>query len=210
MTVRKALAIVIVGVIVFAVIGGLTGAVIGNVSPGYYRAVFRQGRHPDFNPLEVGIGLGVTQGMGAGLAISLAVVALLAWKEHRTVPHISDPLVDDSRPREGRSWALIVSWGVLTLSVVVICSAVAFVGGLVVGESGQTRRTAEQKMDKIQTLLDSDGYAQLKCDFWSDGQVYLTGEVPTGEAHTALQQKLQLAFGTADAAEMIRHVRVRP
>ena len=75
MTARNALAAVLSGGIVFACIGGATGALIANVAPEYYRTVFRYRDLASFNPLQVGIGLGVTQGIWAGVAISFAVLA---------------------------------------------------------------------------------------------------------------------------------------
>jgi hypothetical protein len=36
-----------------------------------------------FNPVQVGLGLGLTNGPGRGLAVGVILVALLAWRETR-------------------------------------------------------------------------------------------------------------------------------
>jgi hypothetical protein len=60
-----------------AVAGGLIGYGMGAALPGYYRGVFASGREPWFDPVHVGVGLGITQGLLAGLAVGAVVV--LAW-----------------------------------------------------------------------------------------------------------------------------------
>jgi hypothetical protein len=51
--------------------------------PGYYRTVFRYGDSPDFNAVEVGVGLGLTQGLMAGVAVGCVVVLAVAWHGSR-------------------------------------------------------------------------------------------------------------------------------
>ncbi len=73
MTTNTALKTVLIWAAAFACVGCAMGAVIGALAPEYYRAVFRGGESPDFNPLQVGAGLGATQGAASGMAISIVV-----------------------------------------------------------------------------------------------------------------------------------------
>ena len=47
-----------------AVLGGLAGATIGFIAPGYYRVIFEDGLTPAVDPIQVGAGLGAGQGAG--------------------------------------------------------------------------------------------------------------------------------------------------
>ena len=70
-----------------AVLGGLTGLVIGaalgSFVPGYYRSVFPSGADPSFDPVAVGIGQGLTQGAVFGGIVGLAIVAFWYWFRSR-------------------------------------------------------------------------------------------------------------------------------
>ncbi len=63
--------------------GGGIGYLLGIAVPGYYRGVFRAGGEAWFDPIQVGIGLGVSQGLPAGLAIGSLVVVVVAWSRSR-------------------------------------------------------------------------------------------------------------------------------
>lgn len=60
-------------------IGLAIGAMLGWVAPGYYRAIFSSGDAANFDPVSVGIGLGLTQGVVFGGINGLALVALHYW-----------------------------------------------------------------------------------------------------------------------------------
>ena len=64
-------------------IGTLIGAALGAFIPGYYRAVFRNGSAPDFDPIAVGIGQGLTQGVAFGGIVGIILVALFYWHRSR-------------------------------------------------------------------------------------------------------------------------------
>lgn len=89
MSVMRGFVITIVSGLAFALFGGLAGAALGWAAPDYYRIVF--GMRPDvqFNAVQLGMGLGITQGFGAGLIVGLAIVFIVAWYNSR-VPAISD------------------------------------------------------------------------------------------------------------------------
>jgi hypothetical protein len=50
----------------------------------------------NFNPVELGIGLGLTNGLGWGLAIGVLLVAIIAWKETRVARKEAQDRVNDS------------------------------------------------------------------------------------------------------------------
>lgn len=72
-------------VVVFgtAFVGGLIGlglgAAIGTMLPGYYRSVFSGGSDPNFDPVAVGIGQGLTQGVVFGGITGLLLVGMFYW-----------------------------------------------------------------------------------------------------------------------------------
>ena len=65
-------------------LGALLGAALGSFSPGYYRSVFSNGDSPNFDPVAVGIGLGLTQGVVFGTLVGLALVAMFYWYRSRS------------------------------------------------------------------------------------------------------------------------------
>jgi hypothetical protein len=64
-----------------AVIGGAIGGGVGHFVPDYYHAVFPQNDKVQYDPVSVGIGLGVCQGLPSGVATGLVLVAILTWRE---------------------------------------------------------------------------------------------------------------------------------
>ena len=67
--------------VLFSVIGALVGWLIGTQMPGYYRSVFGAGNDPSFDPVAVGFGQGLTQGLILGAAVGLTLVLANWWKE---------------------------------------------------------------------------------------------------------------------------------
>jgi hypothetical protein len=81
----KAFLVVVASAVVFAALGGTMGYFIGSQMPGYYRSVFVNGDRATFNPVEVGTGQGITQGLAGGAVIGLILVALVVWRGKRYV-----------------------------------------------------------------------------------------------------------------------------
>lgn len=79
----RALAILAACAAVFAVGGGLVGLALGVYAPDYYRSVVRGGQEPDFSPIDVGVGLGTSQGAIVGVIVGALVVVALAWRRSR-------------------------------------------------------------------------------------------------------------------------------
>lgn len=86
MTVAKAFLIIILSALIFALAGGLIGYTLAVALPSYYRTVFRSGNEPWFDPKEVGIGVGVTEGGVCGLGVGAVVVLAVAWYNSRRGP----------------------------------------------------------------------------------------------------------------------------
>ena len=69
MTVARGFIITIVSGVTCTAIGGLWGYVLGTFAPDYYRTVFRIPSGDRLDLAQAGLGLGLTQGLAAGLII---------------------------------------------------------------------------------------------------------------------------------------------
>ena len=67
----------------FGLFGAMLGGGLGLLIPGYYRAVIPGGDRTDFVPWHVGLGLGFTQGIVAGLLVGCVVLLSAAWYKSR-------------------------------------------------------------------------------------------------------------------------------
>lgn len=83
MTVVRGFAITILSGVVFGLASGLIGFCLGTFAPDYYRVVFRIPPSMNVDPAHAGLGLGITQGLAAGLFIGLVIVVSVAWYESR-------------------------------------------------------------------------------------------------------------------------------
>jgi hypothetical protein len=207
MTTKTALTTVLTWAVVFACVGCAMGAMIGVVAPDYYRSVFRRGESPDFNPLQVGVGLGVTQGAASGIAISIVVIAILAWRDGRS----RSPANESNTPATdslSRTWSVHVLWGVAAAMSVLIISAATFIVGGVVGQQQLYQAWTERKLEGLATILQSDDFVGVEADYSSAAQVYLTGTVKDNDVRDKLREQLVVAFGGEEADEMIWRVDV--
>ena len=84
-TARQATGIIVKSGLGFALGGALLGCLLGVLVPGYYRAVFGSANDPTFSPLQVGFGLGLTQGLGTGLVLGAVIVVAIAISHRRRV-----------------------------------------------------------------------------------------------------------------------------
>jgi hypothetical protein len=83
MTVVRGFVIAIASGLAFGCFGAIVGYLLGSIAPDYYRTVFRIPPHVLIDPAQAGLGLGVTQGLGAGLIIGLVIVVSVAWYNSR-------------------------------------------------------------------------------------------------------------------------------
>lgn len=79
MTIQRGFAIAAASSLIGGSLGALGGWLLGRIAPDYYRMVFPL--RPNLDPLQVGLGLGATQGVAAGLIVGVAIVATVAWYE---------------------------------------------------------------------------------------------------------------------------------
>jgi hypothetical protein len=207
MTVKTSLVTVLLWGIAFACVGAAIGATIGTLAPEYYRSVFRHGDSPNFNPLQVGIGLGATQGIASGAAISIVVLALLAWRDVRAARATTGKDCPNNS-HVSRSWTVHALWGVVTTMSVILVAAVAFVLGGIMGQQQLYQSWTDRKLDKLATILESDEFKGVEADYSSAAQVYLTGTIKDSATRDALRNQLVVTFGTDEADEMIWRVDV--
>jgi hypothetical protein len=207
MTAIKALKIVLLWGITFALIGGVIGATLGTFAPEYYRSVFHAGRSRDFHPLQVGIGMGVTQGLAIGVALALGVLALLVWRESR---HGGSGTSSESKVTTSglRGWWRSALWGGVTCLSVLVFSFAAFILGGVLGQVALYQTWTEQKLERVATILDTQEFPNVHSNHTSDAQVYLSGTVRNQAKRQALHEKLVFTFGSEDAEEMLSRVEV--
>lgn len=83
MNAARGFGIVVASGLGFAAGGAGLGYMLGRIAPAYYRGVFRGGEAPDFNPVQVGLGLGITQGLIVGLVVGAVIVLAVAISEAR-------------------------------------------------------------------------------------------------------------------------------
>jgi len=83
MTLKKALSVIIGMTVLSGALGCLGGYLLGKFNPGYYRAVFHGGERPDFDPIAVGVGLGLSQWAAAGAVLGVVLVLVLTWYDLR-------------------------------------------------------------------------------------------------------------------------------
>lgn len=207
MTTRTALTTVLLWSVVFACVGSAIGATIAATAPEYYRSVFRGGHSPEFKLLQVGIGLGASQGLASGFAISIVVLALLAWRDIRS----ARPAINSDAPSKDlplRIWSVHVLWSIVTAMSVLIISAATFIVGGIIGQQQLYRAWTERKLDRLATILQSTDFDGVEADYSSAAQVYLTGTLQDAAARDSLHDTLVQTFGTEEADEMIWRVDV--
>lgn len=207
MTIKIALTTILAFAGVFAIGGCAMGAIIGVVAPDYYRSAFRVGESQGFNPLQIGIGLGVTQGAAAGVAISVLILALLAWRDIRCGRAAIESESQNS-DSHFRSWSVHVLWGTAAAILVLLISATTFIVGSIVGQQQLYQAWTERKLERLATILRSDDFDSLDACHSSAAQVYLTGTLFGNEVRDELHEQLTVAFGNEEAAEMIWRVDV--
>lgn len=194
-----------------AVLGGLAGATISFIAPGYYQAVFEDRLHPTVDPIQMGIGLGAGQGAGAGLVLGVVLVAFLAWKSVRA--ENSEAGSDAPTGSDGSRTFLMTAarrfaFGVALLFV----GFVSLVAGAVVGQADIYNRRAADETRAIAERLEAEAHAGrfegIVYDRTSLGHAMLSGRVDKPADRDLLIEELRDLFGTEMAIEMARGVEV--
>ncbi|CAK8987014.1 Ubiquinone biosynthesis O-methyltransferase (2-polyprenyl-6-hydroxyphenol methylase) (3-demethylubiquinone 3-O-methyltransferase), partial [Durusdinium trenchii] len=194
-------------------VGSGLGALIGVAAPGYYHAVFESGQSPDFNPFQVGVGLGLTQGAGLGIALAVGLLFVSFYRETREPdepPMDDDPDDPPTRTLVSNAVALVV-WIVVTAFVVVVASGVAFVIGGIVAQQQLYQSWGDRKLETAEEVLSSTPqFENVEVHLSSAAQIFLDGTVANEAIRDELHRQLQLAFGTAEADLLIEHVHLSP
>ncbi|RYF45655.1 MAG: hypothetical protein EOO38_15625, partial [Cytophagaceae bacterium] len=73
MTIKKGILTVAASTLLFTPLGALIGWLLGVYVPGYYRGLYLEGNSPEFDPVQMGLGLGMTQGLIGGIVVGLAI-----------------------------------------------------------------------------------------------------------------------------------------
>lgn len=208
MTVRSSILVIAATGLGFACLGGLIGVSLGIAAPGYYRAVFPRVDAANFSPVQIGLGLGITQGGVCGLALSLIAVGLFASRNQtaegpslQATSEAADCAEPESNlPKSGWTIRLLGAGG---LTVVIGLIAVSiFVLGAVVGQQAIYRNWTQQTLTKLAAILDSGEFHGVTAGYSSAAQVYLTGTVHDYQTRDALRNRLIDAYGR-DEAEII-------
>jgi hypothetical protein len=172
MTVARGFAIIIASGAVGAIGGGALGYSLGRFTPSYYRSVFHGGESLAFDPVQVGIGLGVSQGLIAGLVVgSIVVLAVRSFRD-LSVARIASERGDGVSRR-----LMLIAGGLLALGL-------CFGSGLVIGLMRGTRDTYHlrylEEREAIAPAIGADpAFARVEVEERSNGGVELVGEVPS-------------------------------
>lgn len=208
MTAKHAFLTVLISIVLFALLGALGSQLLHVVFPDYYRVVFHIPESSLVSPARVGMQLGITQGAGLGVFLALGILGIAAWQSR---PQIS-PDSETTAPahpgvRQGL-WRSKLIWVLVTLVLVVLCSTVTFVAGGIMAQQQLYLRMRAEKQEILTRILSENDYPDLKSEFSSAAQVYLTGTVANEEQWEHLHQQLVQACGTEEAEKMIRLVEV--
>ena len=76
--------------VTFSILGGYIGYFLGKNYPGYYRSVFRNGNHPNFDPIGVGVAQGVGQGFFGGAIAAIIVIFIISKIQEKGLPKEMD------------------------------------------------------------------------------------------------------------------------
>jgi hypothetical protein len=80
----RALRLIAICGLLFVTIGAVLGYVVGTVNPNYYQTAFDASQqHRNFRPVDVGIGLGCTEGLVVGLFAGAVGAVGTAWHRSR-------------------------------------------------------------------------------------------------------------------------------
>ncbi len=103
MTLRQSLILILVVSVVCGAAGLGLGCALGTLAPDFYRGISPHSRRAvrgevpghDIDPAAVGMALGIVQGLGVGLILSLILVALFLWGGRRS--RLQETLADLNR-----------------------------------------------------------------------------------------------------------------
>jgi len=210
MTIRIAIATIVGCTLLAGAIGASLGYGVGTLAPSYYRGLFYSGREEWFDPVSVGVGLGLSQGTAVGVVVGLAVVALLCWRDTRFQRGTGPPPQPDGQvaPVGSATRRLLLITG--SLLVLGFCLSSGVVVGRLLGEGGAYHRRYLEEREALAPALAADpAFAGVEIREQSKGGMYLRGDVSTPADLERLRGITVRAVGEARAKEVMRSVRVR-
>ena len=208
MGVKRAFVIIAVSTIVLATGGAAIGYSLGRFAPFYYRGVFRAGGSPDFNPVQVGFGLGLTQGLIAGLIVGAAVVLAKALSGFQRFEK-GRLRLDDEVGQPPIKGCLI------NVVIFLVSSAIALSIGLIIGALGgeygcKARRFHDEKAIIVPVLARDPSTSTINIEmFTGDGTAMLYGEVATKEDLDRLRSRMTTLFGEPRVKDIMYGVSAR-
>lgn len=205
MTLKQAILAVFICTVAFSLIGLSIGAGIGTFAPDYYRNIFTRGHDPSFDPLSVGIGLGITQGTSGGVVIGLIIVALLCIRDIYVAPrNLSEP---PKSPLPLSTTQRLVRFFVLTFAIFggTVFLAIAAVIGIVAKERWTYHQRYLYESRIVAPILQQDpSFANLEISEVSNGGINLSGTVPTAVDKQRLGDLISKNLGEHRREDLLR------
>lgn len=208
MTIRNSIGTVAGCVLMGACFGGSLGFGLAIFAPGYYRTVFRNPNEPQFDPTDIGVGLGLIQGTALGTVVGLVLVTVLCWQEIRRSQSsaTTSQLAGPARQSAGRR-VLKITVSLLALG---FCLACGLMVGLLLGESqAYHRRYLEEQEVLAAAIADEAAFGNIQIYERSNGGAYLIGELPSQPDFERLRIVVGRAVGEKWASQATVGVYVR-
>jgi hypothetical protein len=204
MSVARGFVIVGIGAVCFGVAGGLIGLALGAGMPDYYRGVFRGGHEPGFNPVQVGLGLGSTQGLICGTLLgSIIVLAMALARRSRPESEPADlPPHLGERKHSPWSWLRRGAAIALILAAIACGGITSFVAGAIIGQSQLYRYSSDTRLARVLPVLRELPFSGVRAEPTSNGKIDLTGSVGSERDLKALKDRMRFLFGDDDARAM--------
>ncbi|MBS0267291.1 MAG: hypothetical protein JSS02_35530 [Planctomycetes bacterium] len=209
MTIRLALSTLVACTLLGAAGGAGLGLAIAKFAPGYYHTVFANPDHPRFDPTEIGLGLGLTQGTLLGLGVGLVLVTLACWRAIRRDRSTSPNSAPPPAALPGKAARILrFSIACLALGLALTCGLVV---GLVLGNSQTYHlRYLEERAALATLIADDPAFAGIHFDERSDGGVFLMGTVSNADDQARLHEITRRALGERRAKQAFYDVEIRP
>lgn len=205
MTLKQAILAVFICTVAFSLVGLSIGAGIGTFAPEYYRNIFTRGHDPSFDPLSVGIGLGITQGTSGGVVIGLIIVSLLCIRDIYVDPRNSSeppksPLPLSTMQRQVR---MVVTIFAILGGIVFLTIAIGI--GIAAKERWIYHRSYLLERRIMAPLLQQDpSFANLEISEVSSGGINLSGTVPTAVDKQRLGDLISKNLGEHRREDLLR------
>lgn len=210
MSAARNIAVIVACALGLGIAGGLLGFALGIATPNYYRIVFRAAGDPDFSPVQVGLGLGLTQGLVAGLGVGgVAVLAATLSHRHRPKSEPMDGVIESFDSGRAHRSRIRRIFG-LGASIVTIAFAgvVGYFAGALANQEQFYQHSTDTKLAKIRPILQDRRFADVTADYSSAAQVYLIGRVDSQRVYSDLEEKLRFLFGDEEMRFMMDNVTV--